>query len=204
MGGLRHFPNGPVWTNIAGMLQSVDTIVKMFRERGSGQYGNEEVTQLQHALQCATLAEAEGASVSLIAAALLHDIGHIFEKTVESNDGLDRDLDDAHEYRAYAWLKEHFGCQVADPVRLHVQAKRYLCTIDPDYVEALSPTSHKSYLDQGGPMSAVERAAFETEPNHHEALRLRRWDDQAKDPRAQVPRLEHFVPYLERVLASRE
>ena len=90
-------------------------------------------------------------------------------------------MDDKHEFVANAWLKEHFGPEVADPIRLHVAAKRYLCTRQSSYEDALSPTSRKSYHDQGGPMSPEEMTSFESEPHYREALELRRWDDLAKE-----------------------
>lgn len=179
------------------MSEVVDTLVKVFEKHGSGRYGAEMVTQLQHALQTAMLAEAASAPQSLIVAALLHDVGHIFEDGVSENHGMEGNLDDRHEYRANVWLKRHFGTEVADPIRLHVQAKRYLCSKDADYVNALSPTSHQSYLDQGGPMSIEEMETFESEPEFQSALKLRRWDDQAKDPDQPTDSLEHFLPYLE-------
>jgi phosphonate degradation associated HDIG domain protein len=182
------------------MSNVVDTIVKVFTERGSGQYGAENVTQLQHALQTAQLAEEASAPPSLIVAALVHGIGHIFENSFSDSHDLDANLDDGHEHRANTWLKRHFGSKVADPVRLHVLAKRYLCTMGGDYVKALSPTSHKSFLDQGGRMSSAEVKAFEREPELRPALELRRWDDQSKNPDRVTPGLEHFRPFIEEAL----
>jgi predicted HD phosphohydrolase len=137
----------------------------------------------------------------LIAAALLHDIGHILDENALPQD-CDQNLDDRHETRAYDWLVGHFGTEVADPVRLHVPAKRYLCTVDPDYVNALSPTSHKSYLDQGGPMSEDELNQFQSELHCEAALQLRRWDDAAKVAGKSTPRVEDFVPQLRAVMQS--
>ena len=179
----------------------LNTIRSTFESRGNDNYGIEEVTQLQHALQSATLAEEAGKGAEAISAALLHDIGHLMHeealpKDVESN------LDDHHEKRAYAWIKNHFGPAVADPVRLHVAAKRYLCTVDPSYTEKLSPTSYKSFLDQGGEMSEKEKTQFEAEPFYREAVELRRWDDLAKDRDKQTPAIAHFESYLRDVLTS--
>lgn len=183
------------------MSPVIQTIIKTFEERGNGKYGKEEVTQLQHALQSAQLAEEEQAPAELISAALLHDIGHIIDDNAlpEHNE---QNLDDQHEERAYEWLTAHFGKAVADPVRLHVVAKRYLCTKDRSYEQELSPTSYKSYLDQGGQMNEEEISTFEREPHHQEALRLRRWDDLAKDQTKHTPDINHFVLYLEQCLQS--
>lgn len=177
----------------------VRQIIEVFESRGSESYGTEAVTQLQHALQCADLAKESGANDSLIAAAVLHDIGHILQSTPLPTSG-DQDYDDQHESVGYQFLREHFGDAVADPVRLHVAAKRYLCTTDRDYEKQLSPTSLKSYHDQGGMMSAEEIAAFEAEPYYREAVRLRYWDDIAKDPDAITAEIEDFMPQLNTAL----
>ncbi len=108
----------------------IQVILNAFEERGQGKYGSEEVSQLEHALQCATLAIEDGASNQQIVAALLHDLGHIISGD-DLPTGLDENLDDMHEERAYQWLLLHFGPDVAEPVRLHVAAKRYLCTVEP-------------------------------------------------------------------------
>jgi predicted HD phosphohydrolase len=115
----------------------------------------------------------------------------------------DQNLDDAHEQRAYEWIKSHFGKAVADPVRLHVAAKRYLCTVEPEYLAKLSPASLKSFHDQGGVMSQSQIDDFRDEPFAFEAVELRRWDDLAKDPQMQTPRIEDFAPLLDRLVEER-
>jgi phosphonate degradation associated HDIG domain protein len=174
----------------------ISKIVNAFEQRGSGRYGKESVTQLQHALQSGQLAEDSGADNRLITAALLHDIGHILGDHAMSTD-CELNLDDKHEAIGYHFLRQHFGNAVADPVRLHVVAKRYLCTMNTEYEGKLSPTSLKSYQDQGGTMSADEVEQFEAEPYFREALRLRHWDDTAKDPDAAVPNLIDFMHFVE-------
>ncbi len=178
---------------------AINFILDTFQRRGSESYADEPVTQLQHALQCAQLARENQASDSLVLASLLHDLGHIMADSALPA-SLEEDLHDAHEARAYDWLLNHFGAAVADPVHLHVAAKRYLCTTDPEYVKLLSPTSYKSYLDQGGPMSEEEIQAFEAEPHFEAALTLRRWDDQAKAADLQTPGLESYVPLMEALM----
>jgi predicted HD phosphohydrolase len=111
-------------------------------------------------------------------------------------------LNDNHESRGYQFLLRHFGSAVADPVRLHVLAKRYLCTQHPDYEQRLSPTSRQSYYDQGGPMSAAEVAAFEAEPYFRDALRLRSWDDAAKNPAIDAGNIDEYGEYLSRGLGT--
>ena len=180
----------------------IEKILSVYRQRGQWKYGSEDVTQLEHALQCGTLAIQEESPDHLIAAALLHDIGHILEDAAEMpRDG--QNYDDHHEAVGDGFLKQHFGAQVADPVRLHVAAKRYLCTKHPEYESTLSPTSRQSYYDQGGPMDEKELQLFESEPHFVESLKLRKWDDQAKDTDAAPPKLDDFVPYLERCLVAK-
>jgi phosphonate degradation associated HDIG domain protein len=169
-----------------------ETILSIFSTRGGENYANEAVTQLQHAVQCALLAKQDAADSSLIVAALLHDIGHLLHEGELPTD-LSDNLDDFHEQKGYAFLKRHFGTLVADPVRLHVAAKRYLCTVEPDYLSRLSPTSLKSFLDQGGLMNLDEVKAFRLEPHYESAVRLRRWDDAAKDPSAVSIAVEEFL-----------
>ena len=178
------------------MDPAIQTILQRFTEVGDQKYGREAVTQLEHALQTATLAMEENAAPALIVAALLHDSGHVLE-VGQLPTYNKRNLDDGHEQRGYAWVLKHFGPRVADPVRLHVSAKRYLCTTDPQYQQVLSRTSFKSYLDQGGSMSDAELLNFEAEPHFKAALRLRRWDDLAKDPERETPSIDAFVPQLE-------
>lgn len=104
------------------MQPTIQTITDVFDNRGNDSYGVEAVTQLQNALQSGLLAEEAGAGTGLVVASLLHDIGHIFE--AESlPESCDENMDDRHEFRANGWLKEQFGPEVADPVRLHVLAK---------------------------------------------------------------------------------
>lgn len=158
----------------------------------------EPVTLLQHALQCALAAEWAHADPHLVAAALLHDLGRVIDD-MESRD----DSDDAHELRALPFLRAHFGSAVVEPIRLHVQAKRYLAAADPHYIEQLSPASRHTLRLQGGAMQRDELLAFEAHPHAVAAVALRRWDDSAKDPTRRTPSLEYYLPLLEGVLASR-
>ncbi len=175
-------------------------ILGVFEKRGGEKYADEEVTQLQHALHCAKLAINEGADDSLIVAAFLHDIGHILgHDALPANVG--QDLDDHHEEAGYAFLAQHFSPPVTHPVRLHVAAKRWLCTNDPNYAQRLSPTSYKSFLDQGGRMSADECRIFESHPGFDTAIRVRRWDDQGKNPHEVLPTIQELIPKIEAQLS---
>jgi phosphonate degradation associated HDIG domain protein len=176
----------------------VDAVFRLFAERGSGLYFGEAVTETEHALQTAHLAEAANAAPSLVAAALLHDVGHLLHNLGE--DAADRGIDGRHEDIGAAWLAKHFGPAVADPVRLHVAAKRYLCAAEPGYLGGLSAASRRSLELQGGPFTSDEQAAFRAEPHWEPALALRRWDDAAKVPGLAVPGVEHYRPCLEEAL----
>ncbi len=136
------------------------------------------MTQEEHALQCAELAIAADAPDTLIAAALLHDIGHLLHDL--PSDAPERGIDDLHEALGGRWLETRFVAAVTEPVRLHVDAKRYLCAMEPAYEAALSEPSRVSLALQGGPFTQVEVAAFEENPFWQDALRLRRWDDTGK------------------------
>jgi gamma-butyrobetaine dioxygenase len=176
------------------MSAMTDRIRDLFGERGRAAYLGEAVTQEEHALQAAWAAEKDGAAASLIAAALLHDVGHLLH---DLDYAAERGVDDCHEERGRLWLEEHFPPEVCEPVRLHVAAKRYLCAAEAGYFEGLSPASVLSLDLQGGPMTEEEATAFRAGPFAAAAVALRRWDEEAKIPGLATPPLEHFMPYLE-------
>jgi [1-hydroxy-2-(trimethylamino)ethyl]phosphonate dioxygenase len=180
----------------------IDHIFTLFNEKGQGAYFGETVTETEHALQCAHLAEQSGADDALIAAALLHDIGHLLHGLPEDIAG--HGIDGRHEHQGAAWLQRYFGSAIVDPVRLHVAAKRYLCAAEPDYLTNLSPASQLSLRLQGGAMTSQETQSFEQEPEFRSAVAVRRWDDAAKVPGLAVPGLEHYRQHLEAVLVQRE
>ena len=176
---------------------AVDHILEMFSKRGDSNYGGEAVSQRQHALQAAYFAEKTGADAALITAALLHDVGHLLHDLPE--DAPDHGIDDAHEKLAARWLNGKFPDSVVAPVQLHVTAKRYLCTTDAEYLKHLSGPSLQSLKLQGGLMSEEELHEFRNHPHFEAAVRLRRWDEAAKDPHLQTPALEHFAAYMRQV-----
>jgi len=179
----------------------VRQIARLFGSEGAAEYLGEPVTQAAHMLQAARLAELDGASDALIAAALLHDVGH-FTGAVSGHE-LMSGTDNRHSHSGADWLGQWFGPEVTEPVRLHVAAKRYLCAVDPGYAGLLSPASVYTLSVQGGPMAEAEIAQFQSGPYADDACRLRRWDDAAKDPRAAVPSFGHFEPVLARLIRSR-
>jgi len=163
------------------------------------------VGALEHALQCAQLAEWAHADPELVAAALLHDIGHLFEARTRSL-GLRTEpaapFDDGHEQRATHWLRQAFPDEVTEPVRLHVQAKRYLVSFDPRYLEALSARSLHSLSLQGGPMTPLEMRRFELGPHAGAAIKLRIWDDLAMHPGKATPPLSYYLHLLEGLIVA--
>jgi phosphonate degradation associated HDIG domain protein len=171
-------------------MQISDRIIEIFEAKGGEAYFGEPVSQLEHALQTAYHAGRDDAPDWLVVAALVHDIGHLLHDLPEHV--ADLGVDARHEDLGHAWLARHFGPEVTAPVRMHVDAKRYLCTTDPGYLSFLSPASVQSLQLQGGPFSEAEAQEFEQRPLAREAVRLRRWDDLAKVPGMRVPGLEHY------------
>jgi phosphonate degradation associated HDIG domain protein len=181
------------------MLLSADRVVELLAERGGQRYGGEAVSQLEHALQCARLAAAAGEPDSVVAAALMHDLGHLLAD-VEVTATLSPD--DCHQYVALPYLRSHFGPDVLEPIRLHVDAKRYLCHVDAGYWASLSAPSKQSLEWQGGVFDDTAAAAFIAQPHAAAAARLRRYDDLAKVPHRATPSLEHYATVLRRVAGS--
>jgi phosphonate degradation associated HDIG domain protein len=186
----------PPFTSLADGLAR---ITHLFDTLGQRAYSGEPVTQLEHALQSATLAQRADASDALVAAALLHDIGHLVNDQGETP--TERGVDDLHQFHGAHWLKGLFGKPVLEPIRLHVAAKRYLCAVRPGYLEALSADSLRSLGLQGGPFSATEAEAFGQVPHAAAAVALRLWDDEAKVAGMKTPTLQEFMPVLARCAA---
>ena len=177
---------------------AIDRIFAILREHGGKQYGSERVSQLEHALQCASLAEQNGSTPALVVASLLHDFGHLVHELGAEPAG--RGIDDRHEVVGRDWLGQYFAEDVTGPVRLHVDAKRYLCATDGEYFGILSPASVRSLELQGGPFDPALAKGFINLPHAAAAVNLRRWDDSAKVSGLPTPDLEHFRPHLEACL----
>ncbi len=181
---------------------SRDTIVSfigdIFERRGADSYLGEQVTMSQHMLQGAQLAEQAGAGDTMIAAALLHDIGHYTNEFPD--DALAKGIDNHHDTAGAAVIAPFFPTVVTDCVRYHVAAKRYLCATDADYYGQLSEASVHTLRLQGGPMTVEEIVAFEDIPNLAAIVRVRIWDDLGKDPDVTSPDFRHYAPVLQRVV----
>jgi phosphonate degradation associated HDIG domain protein len=171
----------------------VAELAELFDRLGGLRYG-EDVSQLEHALQTAHHAKADGAPPELVAAALLHDVGHMMQKAGEN--AADLGIDTRHEHISAGYLARAFGPEVTEPIRLHVAAKRYRVAIDPAYLERLSKASLQSLALQGGPMSSEEVAAFLADPASDAALRLRGYDEAGKDVDAEVADFESYRDLL--------
>lgn len=175
-------------------------IIAIYDARGAGAYFGEQVSMTEHGLQAAHFAQAEQAPEALVIAALLHDIGHLLEDVPDALE--DWRTDARHEEVGARWLARHFPAQVAEAVRLHVPAKRYLCATDRGYFGMLSPASVHTLALQGGPMKAEEIAQFEREPHHRDAVRVRRWDDQGKVAGLRTAAIADYEPMFMRVAAA--
>jgi gamma-butyrobetaine dioxygenase len=193
---------------MSAIMSPVDRLAELFTSAGAADYLGEPVTVAQHLLQAAALAAAAGAADALVAAALLHDTGHLrgADPLADEQQLSGRELmsgtDNDHGERGAAWLARWFPAAVTEPVRLHVAAKRYLCATEPGYLGLLSPASVYTLSLQGGPMTEAEAAAFAASPHAAEAVAVRRWDDAAKDPAADVPGFASYRDLLEGLLAT--
>ena len=152
-------------------------------------------------LQSAVVAQSLGASPSVVVAALLHDIGYFL--SADSSALIEAGCNTEHEALGAAWLSRAFGEAVTAPIALHVQAKRYLCAVEPGYYAQLSVTSCRSLMAQGGVMSAAEVAAFAKDPAFEAAVLLRRCDDHGKDSEIATPPLGRFRDLLVGALIAR-
>jgi gamma-butyrobetaine dioxygenase len=170
----------------------------LFAGPGAGEYLGEPVTIGVHMRQAGALAQAAGAPDSLVAAALLHDVGHLRAPSGGAPDTTDA----RHGDKGADWLSQWFGPRVTEPVRLHVAAKRYLCAAEPGYLAGLSGESVRTLALQGGPMSEEEVIAFRNREYAMDAVAVRRWDDEAKEPSVTPPEFGHFAPLLGRLATN--
>ena len=190
------------------IMSPVDAIAELFASEGAADYLGEPVTVAAHLLQAGARADAAGAPPALVAAALLHDVGHLRGADAEvdavelSGRQLMAGADNNHGDRGAVWLAHWFPAPVTDPVRLHVAAKRYLCATEPSYFGQLSEASVYTLAVQGGPMTDAEAREFEREPHAADAVAVRRWDDLAKDPSADGPAFDHYRPLLASLLIT--
>lgn len=179
------------------MSLSLQEVHELLVRRGQTQYGLEAINQLEHALQCANLAEQAGETSDTIVACLLHDLGHLLAAEREGAIEHDTREDDLHQFIALPFLRGLFPDAVLEPIRMHVDAKRYLCLIDSGYWGDLSIASKHSLEQQGGVFDEAQAQTFIAQPYAEEAVRLRRYDDLAKVKDKQVLGLAHFQTHLQ-------
>jgi gamma-butyrobetaine dioxygenase len=166
----------------------VALIERLFAGPIAGRRFGEPVSVGHHMGQTAALAQADHASSALVVAALLHDVAYLIEPDL--TDQLTFEAD--HAALGAAWLQRWFPPSVCEPVRLHVDAKRYLAATEDGYRASLSDESVRTLELQGGVMTPPEARQFERAPHFGEAVQLRRWDERGKDPRATTPPIEHY------------
>ena len=176
----------------------VDLLFDFIKEEGKTNY-DESVTQSQHSLQTASLARTEDGRRHIVIASLLHDIGHLLiDENDSKNDFLKKDLN--HENIASNFLKDFFSEEITESIRLHVVAKRYLCSIDNSYYESLSKASKNSFKVQGGALNKEEINELENNKYFKDAVRLRKWDDRGK---VSLKEVEELDTYKEMIVAER-
>lgn len=179
-----------------------DEVLSLLARTGGEQYFGEAITKRQHAEQCAWWATQAGADRELILAALLHDVGHLLEDEAAIRDERVGVIN--HDELGAQWLLARgFGPRLAALVGGHVDAKRYLTATQPGYYDKLSEASRETLRLQGGPMDESEVSSFASAADLKDILRLRSWDEMAKDPDWQGPALESYRPWLIEYLASR-
>ena len=179
-------------------FSSVSEVIDIYTNFGNEFY-SEDVTQISHALQCATLAQDSDASDALIAAALLHDIGHLIDLAENGSATTAFEIDAKHEAIGAQSLAKLFPSDVTAPIALHVEAKRWRCATDSAYHATLSQASVASLVLQGGPMRADEQQRFESHPQSGAAIQLRTWDDAGKSLESLAPHFDQFIPLLQRI-----
>lgn len=182
-------------------MRVIDFIRTQYTENGHVAYG-EHISMTNHMLQSAFYAEQAGSSKEVVVAAFLHDIGHLLHGLPE--DISDHGIDGFHEDIGERCLKGYLPTLVTDCIRLHVQAKRYMCTLKPAYYEKLTGASRESLAIQGGLMSDQEVAAFESEPYYKEAMRVRVYDDMGKQAELEHPDLDYYLKLTEECLVITE
>ena len=169
-----------------------DEIMGLYEGYGGAEYAGEKVSQLEHMVQAAQLAEEQGFDDEVILAAFLHDIGHISEAASADNGMEGFGIKDHEELGAEFLREKGFSRKVARLVESHVEAKRYLTFKDPLYYAQLSDASKKTLEYQGGPMTAEEATAFEQYPLFDLIIRMRKWDEEAKIENQPLPDLQHY------------
>ena len=174
-------------SNSSRIQSALDEIFNLYEKHGADAYIGESISQIEHACQCAQLAEKNGCDATVILAAFFHDIGHLCAND-ESGDDMDGYGQRHHEKMGADFLRQRgFPEKIARLVESHVQAKRYLCAAKPDYYRKLSEASKQTLKHQGGPLTESEAAEFRSHPLFEEMIQLRAWDEAAKMENVPLP-----------------
>ncbi|WP_057940293.1 phosphonate degradation HD-domain oxygenase [Algoriphagus resistens] len=181
--------------------ERIGLVFDLYRKFGQEDYIGEPVSQIEHMSQSAQIAENEGHDEEVILAAFFHDIGHlcVSQGEVKTMDGYGVL---SHEKIGADFLRMlGFPERIAKLVENHVQAKRYLTYRHPAYFEKLSEASRKTLEFQGGKMNEKEAVAFETDPLFELSLKMRTWDEMAKEENVPLPDLDKYILMANRVLS---
>lgn len=175
----------------------ITIITNILDRHGDREYNGLGLSVMEHMLQSASEAETAHAEIHEVVATLLHDIGHF---VVEFPSDMKNTEDTGHDEVGAGMLEPFFGPEIVEPIRQHVRAKRYLCTVEPSYYDKMTlPVKHTFRL-QGGMMSAEEVKEFEALPFAEGATRLRRWCDLGMIPGRKTKKFEGYYPLIESVL----
>jgi phosphonate degradation associated HDIG domain protein len=190
--------------NYGKAKQITDEIMSFYEHHGGEEYAGEKVTQLEHMVQAAQLAEEQGYDEETVLAAFLHDIGHICEAGHGDNEMDGFGIKDHEEIGADYLKQKGFSSKIVRLVQSHVEAKRYLTFKYPDYYDQLSDASKKTLQYQGGPMHEEEANAFEHYPLFDLIIKMRKWDEQAKLEHKPLPALVHYRNMILRHLENQK
>lgn len=174
----------------------ITKIISLYEKNGASNYIGENLSQTEHMIQSAMLAEDAKESPQVIIAAFLHDIGHLIEL---QNNSVQMELLGVQNHeeigREYL-LKMGISKKIANLVGNHVKSKRYLTQTDPSYFSTLSEASKKTFIFQGGAMNETEMKEFELDELFAESIRLRKYDDQAKIPDLKIKSLDYYAKMM--------
>jgi len=177
-----------------------DEIMSLFEQYGNEDYDGEPVSQTSHMIQCAMLAMAEGGDMELILGSFLHDVGHLL-KHEQDTEAMGSFGVVNHEGLGAQFLRDKgFSERLCAMVDMHVQAKRYLVATDESYKEKLSQASWQTLIWQGGAMSQEEAAKFVKHPFFNDIIKVRLWDEEAKNADAVLLPLNHFKNLIQQYL----
>lgn len=187
--------------SVAGKI--TNEIMDLYEQYGDDDYDGEPVSQSSHMIQCAMLAMDEGADLELVLGSFLHDIGHLLKHKIKTEEMGGYGVIN-HEGIGAGYLREKgFSERICAVVSMHVAAKRYLVATDENYLRTLSEASWKTLKWQGGPMLPDEANAFSHHAYFKDIIRVRLWDEAAKNASATLFSLDYFKRLIKDYLNDR-